>query len=98
MAYASPALSISISLDERSSAPVVGMMYEGWHGPAVAGLKNPEHSLTVEDVLRSNGTYTMADMANGINFSLSSNFYFHTRPVGGFYCIYRKRDNETMGE
>eukprot|EP00041_Stephanoeca_diplocostata_P014538 m.267281 g.267281 ORF g.267281 m.267281 type:complete len:631 (+) comp19731_c0_seq1:149-2041(+) len=91
------AASIRISGGTTMSAPVVGMMYEGWHGPAVAGLESPDNSLTVEDVLRSNGSYSMADMAKGINFSLSSNFYFHKQPLDGFYCIYRKRDNEIIG-
>lgn len=72
-------------------------MYEAWHGPAVAGLKDPTTALTVERVLQSNGQRKMADMAAGIDLGTAMNFYFHKEPADGFYCIYRKRTNEAKG-
>ena len=78
-------------------APRVGIMYEGWHAPAVMGLKDPMSALTVERVIRSNGTLTMDDMAQGINLDVAMGFFHQKEPLDGFYCIYRKRANESKG-
>lgn len=78
-------------------APRVGIMYEGWHAPAVMGLKDPMSALTVERVIRSNGTITMDDMAEGINLDVAMGFFHQKEPLDGFYCIYRKRANESKG-
>lgn len=81
-----------------SAGPVrAGIMYEGWHGPAVAGLRDPATTITIERLLRSNGTLTFKDAAAGVDESVSMNFYFHKEPADGFYCIYRKRDGESAG-
>ena len=73
--------------------PVVGIMYEGWHAHAYWG--RGDSGLTVEDVLRSNGTLTLSDMAP--DPSTSAKFYWHKEPADGFYCIYRKRPSEDEG-
>lgn len=71
--------------------------YEGWHAPAVAGLKDAASALTVERVLRSNGSVTMQDMAQGIDLDTAVEFFYQKEPINGFYCIYRKRANESKG-
>ena len=71
--------------------------YEGWHAPAVAGLKDAASALTVERVLRSNGSLTMQDMSQGIDLGVAMGFYHHKEPTDGFYCIYRKRASEIKG-
>ena len=71
--------------------------YEGWHAPAVSGLKDAASALTVERVLRSNGSVTMQDMAHGIDLDAAMGFYYQKQPIDGFYCIYRKRANESKG-
>lgn len=85
-----------ISLLSLGSAKdtTVGMMYEGWHAPAFFGRGT--RNLTLEKVLQSNGGLTVGDMRTGWNGSLSMNFYFHKQPTNGFYCIYRKRANESV--
>ena len=84
-----------------ASMPTVGIMYEGWHAPAVqaiedcAGCAPP---LTIEAVLRSNGTKSLADAYATVNASISQAFHFHTEPLhGSFYCMYRKRASDAHG-
>ena len=84
-----------------ASMPTVGIMYEGWHAPAVqaiedcAGCAPP---LTIEAVLRSNGTESLADAYATVNASISQAFHFHTEPLhGSFYCMYRKRASDAHG-
>lgn len=72
----------------------VGMMYEGWHAPAFFGRGS--RGLTIEGVIRSNGSLSIANMRDGWNASLSMDFYYHKQPENGFYCIYRKRANESV--
>lgn len=74
--------------------PLVGMMYEGWHAPAYWG-NHPFIGPSVEAVVRSNGTQTLADVDRHMNKTLAKNFYWHSEPAGGRYCIYRKRANES---
>ena len=71
------------------------MMYEGWHAPAYWG-NHPFAGPTVEAVVRSNGSKTLADIDAHMNRSLAMGFYWHAEPAGGRYCIYRKRANETV--
>jgi hypothetical protein len=77
----------------RAGRPSVGIMYEGWHAYAYWG--RGAGGITVEDVIRSNGTLTLADM--DVDLSQALNFYWHKEPQAGFYCIYRKRSNEAEG-
>ena len=44
----------------------VGIMYEGWQAPAYFG-RSLANELTVEDVIRSNGSHSMANMSTGMN-------------------------------
>jgi hypothetical protein len=88
---------LAIAHPVSTPAPRVGIMYEGWHAPAVAGLKDPMTALTVEQVIRSNGTVTMDEMAAGIDLDVAMGFFHHKQPLDGFYCIYRKRANESKG-
>lgn len=92
-----------------AGGPIVGMLYEGWHGPAAHAQAQVAAAggtpLSVEDVLRSNGTLTLNDVYGKYNISDEDAFYYQTRPVipgesgadGSFYCIYRKRANESSG-
>ncbi len=81
-------------------SPRVGMFYLVWHGPAanamrtLAGKGAPQ--LTIEDVVRSNGTKKLADMlqVHGLEGDAMA-FYYHVRPKLGFYCVYRARPGET---
>ena len=70
----------------------VGIMYEAWHLPAVYQASSP--FLTVEDVLRSRqedvsgtiaGAHALTDALTG------SEYYWHSTPAGGIYCIYHSR-------
>ena len=66
----SPAVSAANPPPRASTeVPRVGMMYEGWHAPAYWGRAG---NLTVEGVVRSNGTHRMAEMHPGAS---SMNFY-----------------------
>ena len=95
------AAAVASSSPASASMPTVGIMYEGWHAPAVqaiedcAGCAPP---LTIEAVLRSNGTKSLADAYATVNASISQAFHFHTEPLhGSFYCMYRKRASDAHG-
>jgi hypothetical protein len=82
----------------RASAQV-GMMYEGWHAPAYWGRRGsggsiPSNTLTVEDIIRSNGSLSMANASAGFDNARRMGFWWHKQPADGFYCIYRKRASE----
>eukprot|EP01043_Picozoa_sp_COSAG02_P104116 COSAG02_NODE_40108_length_409_cov_0.822581_2_plen_69_part_01 len=44
----------------------------------------------LEDVIRSNGTLSMANISGTMDSSLAMGFWWHKQPADGFYCIYRK--------
>ena len=77
--------------------PLVGMAYEGWHAPAYFGRQpttpGSPASITVEGVIRSNASLSSAAPRNS---TLGMSFYYHSEPASGFYCIYRKRSNESV--
>jgi hypothetical protein len=79
----------------------VGVLYEGWHAFAVDAIQTIKNTtgglvLTVEDVIRSNGTYSMYDMLDKYGLQpASDNFYYQAEPEAGFYCLYTHRANET---
>ena len=80
--------------------PTVGIMYEGWHAPAVQAIEDCvgcAPPLTIEAVLRSNGTKSLTDAFNTVNATISQSFHFHTEPMHGFYCLYRKRASDKHG-
>ena len=70
-----------------------GILYEGWHAPAYFGAAHSDN-ITIEDVVRSNGTMSMSSAAPFNNMSMG--FWWHTKPLPGFYCIYRKRRTENV--
>ena len=87
-----------------TSAPVVGVLYEGWHAYAANASNIVESitgspALTVEDVIRSNETLLFSDIWDkyGITSDQTQGFFWHTTPVLGKYCLYRKRWNESVG-
>lgn len=86
------ALAWLLAAPSAAAGVQVGMMYEGWQAPAYWG-RSLANDLTVEDVIRSNGSHAMANMSTGMN-SRSMGFWWHKQPLDGFYCIYRKRDSE----
>lgn len=86
----------------------VGILYEGWHGFAsdaqrqVAAMGGD--AITVEDVIRSNGSLVLHDVLEKYNLTAAADsFYYQGGPnnlssvVPDFYCIYRKRANESQG-
>ena len=81
--------------------PSVGIMYEGWHAPAVQAIEDCDGcarpALTIEAVLRSNGTLSLADAYARRNGSIAAGFQFHKEPLDGFYCMYRKRASDAHG-
>ena len=84
-----------------AAMPKVGIMYEGWHAPAVQAIEDCvgcARPLTIEAVLRSNGTKSLADAYATVNTSISQGFHFHTEPLhDSFYCMYRKRASDAHG-
>jgi hypothetical protein len=86
-----------------SPGPVLGVLYEGWQGYAanasatVAAMGGTP--LAVEQVIESNGTLALADVWQkypGVS-GLTAGFYWQDTPQLGYYCIYRKRANESVG-
>ena len=91
---------IVVALSAASAMPTVGIMYEAWHAPAVQAIEDCRGCaapLTIEAVLRSNGTVSLADAYATTNAGVTQGFHFHTEPLHGFYCIYRKRASDTHG-
>ena len=83
-----------------AAMPTVGIMYEGWHAPATQAIEDCRGCaapITIEDVLRSNGTLSLTDAYATANASVSQGFHFHKKPLQGFYCIYRKRATDAHG-
>ena len=71
----------------------VGIMYEAWHAHAYWGRGTT--GLTMETIIRSDGDNLLSDMAPP-DATTSANFYWMKEPAdSSFYCIYRKRSNET---
>ena len=82
------------------AAPLVGIMYEGWHAPAVQAIEDCTGCappLTVEAVLRSNSTQSLSDAYATADTNVAQGFHFHKEPQQGFYCIYRKRATDAHG-
>jgi len=82
-----------------SLGPSVGLLYEGWHAPAVTALNNVSalngSLLSVEDVIASNGSLSLFDMLDKYGQrSTAQAFFYQERPADGFYCIYRARPGE----
>ena len=96
MTASRPLLLLLLALAGWSVAALeVGMMYEGWQAPAYWG-RSRSNELTIETVVRSNGSHSLADMAVGMNGTAQMRFWWHKEPADGFYCIYRKRATEAV--
>ncbi|EGD82762.1 hypothetical protein PTSG_12023 [Salpingoeca rosetta] len=74
----------------------VGILYEVWHTRAAQAMKKVRQlggtQLTTELVLRSNGSLTLDDVYTKYNMSAD---IYNVQPQLGFYCLYRKRPNDT---
>ncbi len=93
---ASPACGASVP---ATQGPTVGLLYAGWHAYA-ANASRAVRAMggvftSVEDVLRSGGNLTIADMWEkyGVQGTVAG-FDWQTRPALGPYCIYRARPGE----
>lgn len=84
----------------------VGILYSFFHGFASYAMSNVSAQngtlVTVEDVIRSDGSLVIADILERYNAtSLNSRFYYHATPQSdvnhGYYCVYAKRSNESVG-
>jgi hypothetical protein len=71
-------------------SPRVGMFYLAWHAPPASVMP----TLTIEDLVRSDGAKKLADVMPGREGDAMS-FFYHVKPKLGFYCIYRARSGET---
>ncbi len=83
-----------------NSSAAVGLFYSGWHAYAsqtVTQQVTPQPPLTVEQIIQSNGGYTIEDMYQTSTAADAMSFYYQHEPQTGFYCLYRKRANETTG-
>lgn len=73
-----------------------GILYEVWHSTAAQAMKKVLQKggrpLTVETVIRSNGTITLDEVYGP--YGISADIY-NVQPALGFYCLYRKRPNDT---
>jgi hypothetical protein len=84
-----------------AAVPVtVGALYEAWHAPpayaqALVAAQGAQ-TLSVEDVLRSNGTLTLADIFDKHPGAAAQTdgFLFQEKSAGGYYCLYRHRAGE----
>ena len=88
--------------DAASGGPVVSLLYEAWQAYAanasatIAAMGGER--LSVEAVMRSNGSLVLADIWDRYNVTaLTQGFFWQEEPLLGFYCIYRKRWNEATG-
>jgi hypothetical protein len=85
-----------------AAAPVISLLYEGWQAFAANATAYVQSiggaALSVEDVIRSEGNLTLADVwAPGGASALTASFYWQEQPLLGWYCLYRKRWNEAVG-
>lgn len=92
----------SFSIVSNASKPRTGILYEGWHAPPATAMRNVsargDTPLTVEAVIASNGAHTLPDMLSQYGLEgLADGFSYQAEPSAGFYCIYRKRANESRG-
>jgi len=96
-ATATPALLAQPSASVLSgSAPLVGILYEGWHAYAAHAMSSVEakggRQWTVEELIRSNGGANLSDVWNQYGVAGETDgFYYQSQPSLGFYCIYRAR-------
>eukprot|EP00912_Choanoflagellata_sp_UC4_P000340 UC4_evm3s209 len=89
-------LAFSIPACKAAQNKSVGILYEVWHAKAATAmhkvLAQGGAPLTTELVIQSNGNLTLNDVYGpyGINADI-----FNVQPDLGFYCLYRRRPNDT---
>lgn len=81
-------------LGVTANLPVVGAMLSGWQTLGAQALQNISAAghtpVTVEDVIRSNGTLQLADILAKYNETgPAGSFYYQATPAMGYYCWYR---------
>lgn len=78
--------------------PRVGMFYATWHAYAFHSQQTVKQNggslITIEDLIRSNHRLKINDILEKYHAN-SQLFYYHTEPLSGIYCIYRKRPGES---
>ena len=78
----------------------VGALYEAWHAPPAYAqalvAAQGARALSVEDVLRSNGTLALADIyaKHPGAAAQADGFFYQERPALGYYCVYRHREGQ----
>ena len=72
---------VLLLLATHTAALQVGIMYEGWHAPAFWG-RSLATNLTVEKVLRTNGTVALAKMSEGMDRALAMKLLVPQRTAG----------------
>lgn len=92
---------VSVPPSPPPSGRRVGIIYEPWHAPAYWAMENATLQMSIEQLVRSNGTSKMSDVFppphNLFSPDNGMGFWWHATPAGGRYCIYRKRDDEAVG-
>jgi len=92
---------VSVPPSPPPSGRRVGIIYEPWHAPAYWAMENATLQMSIEQLVRSNGTSKMSDVLppphNLFSPDNGMGFWWHATPAGGRYCIYRKRDDEAVG-
>ena len=90
------------STKSTSTGPVRALLYEGWQAYASNATRYIQSingiNLSVEDIIRSNGNLSLYNIWDEYNAGqYTQGFYYQETPTLGYYCIYRKRPNETIG-
>lgn len=83
-----------------NTTAAIGLFYSGWHAYAaqtVTAQTTPQPPITVEQVIQSNGGLTLEDIYQSSTAGDAASFYYQHEPQAGFYCLYRKRRNESTG-
>jgi len=85
-----------------ASSPVVSLLFEAWQGYAANAtatvVAQGGTPLSVEAVIRSNGSLVLADVWDKYGVApLTQGFFWQEQPLLGFYCLYRKRWDEATG-
>ena len=79
----------------------VGVLYSTWHALAYTAMAQVKErgcaQLTVEQLLRSKSGLGLNDVYGPCHVTSNAGFYYQDEPADGFYCIYRKRANESTG-
>ena len=85
-----------------ASSPVVSLLFEAWQAYAANATATVVGQggtpLSVEAVIRSNGSLVLADVWDKYGVApLTQGFFWQEQPLLGWYCLYRKRWDEATG-